>query len=87
MKTYQKTYLKAFGYKVQSDIISEVSGDPANHIHHIHCKGAGGSKLKDNIKNLMAVTFEEHEKYGDKKQYFEYLQNIHDEFLKNNRIK
>ena len=70
-----------FGYKLQSDIMSEISGAPANHIHHIHCKGMGGSKTKDNIENLIALTFEEHEKYGDKKQYIEYLQKIHNDNL------
>ena len=46
-------------------------------VHHIDCKGMGGSKLKDYIENLMALCQECHDKYGDKKQYMEYLQEIH----------
>lgn len=86
MKPYQKTYLETFGYKVQSDIVSEISGAQANVIHHIHCKGMGGSKQRDNIENLIALTDFEHEFFGDKTKYLEYLQETHDEFLKNNRI-
>ena len=34
-------------------------------------------KKKDNINNLIALTREEHIQFGDKKQFKEYLQGIH----------
>lgn len=72
-----------FGYDESDFIPSEISGKKAIDINHIHCKGMGGSKLKDNIENLIALTREEHEKYGDKTQYLNFLQNIHNQFMKN----
>lgn len=82
MKKHTKVYLDYFGYGEDDFIPSEISGYRAVDINHIHCRGMGGSNNKDNIENLMAMTREEHDKYGDKKQYLEYLQTIHDNFLK-----
>jgi hypothetical protein len=41
----------------------------------------GGSKTKDNIENLMALTRQEHEQYGDKKQYIDYLKSVHQNYI------
>lgn len=41
----------------------------------------GGSKTKDFIENLMALCREDHEKYGDKVQHYEFLKQIHEEKL------
>lgn len=41
----------------------------------------GGSKSKDYIENLMALCREDHEKYGDKVHYYDYLNQIHEEKL------
>lgn len=60
---------------------SEISGDPAEDIHHLNRRGMGGSKTKDNIENLMALTRDEHLKYGDKKQYMDYLKQIHADYI------
>lgn len=77
MKKHTKIYLSYFGYD-QSDFIGcEVCGKQANDIHHINCRGMGGTKEVENIDNLMALCRECHIKYGDKKQYKEFLQNIH----------
>lgn len=86
MKKYQKIYFDYFGYDYNDFIPSEISGLRANEIHHILCRGIGGSKNKDNIENLMALTREEHIKYGDKKQYMEFLTEIHLKFMKNGKI-
>ena len=75
--------MEYFGYGIEDFIPSEISGNQAVAIHHIDCRGMGGSKTKDIIENLMALTFKEHEKYGDKVQYFEFLQHIHNKFMKN----
>lgn len=75
-----------FQYSPGEFIPSEISGKPADDIHHIDCRGMGGSKNKDSIDNLIALTREEHEKYGDKKQYLNWLKHIHQIFMFN-RIK
>jgi len=68
---------------------SEISGLPAQDIHHVERRGMGGSKSADRIENLMALTREEHINFGDKEQYKDWLQNIHDEYMlkfkKNNK--
>jgi len=83
MKSYTKTYLKHFGYVADDTILCEVCGKRAQDIHHIECRGMGGSDKKDEISNLMAVCRDCHIKYGDKKQYIEYLTDIHNQHLKN----
>ena len=82
MKNHTKVYMKYFGYDESDFIPSEISGLPAVDINHINCRGMGGSKEKDNIENLIAVTREEHEEYGDKKEFIEFLQDIHNKFMK-----
>jgi len=87
MQKHTKIYFDFFG--IEHDLktgwhacFSEISGYLADDIHHIECRGMGGSKTKDNIENLMALTREEHEQYGDKKQYIEYLRTIHLDYIK-----
>jgi len=70
------------------DIQCEVCGKEAGSsfimdIHHIDNRGAGGSKTKDYIENLMALCRSCHDKYGDKKQFKSFLTNIHKVFLFN----
>ena len=38
----------------------------------------GGSKHADRIENLMALCRKHHEMYGDRKQWKEWLQKVHD---------
>ena len=86
MKKHTKLYFDFFG--VEYDPVSgwhncksEISGLKADDLHHIDCKGMGGSKTKDNIENLIALTRDEHEKYGDKKQYIDYLKTVHSDYI------
>ena len=81
MKNHTKVYFKAFGYDVSDFIPCEVCGGKANAIHHIECRGMGGSKLKNSISNLMAVCQYCHESYGDKAQHMDFLQLTHRRFL------
>lgn len=60
MKKYTKIYLDHFNLDVGDYIPSEISGLPAVDIHHIKARQMGGSKHKDNIKNMMALTRNEH---------------------------
>jgi len=89
MKKHTKIYYQALGYDQSDFVASELSGKPANDIHHIDCKGMGGNPKgdKDRIENLQAVTREEHLKYGDKKKYLKFLYSKHFQFLESNGVK
>lgn len=87
MKKHTKIYLNYFGYGEQDYIPSELSGKKANDIHHIDARGMGGSGKLDVIENLMALTREEHNLYGDKEQYLEWLKDIHLQFMKNKDVR
>jgi len=70
-----------FDYSPSDFIQSELSETKANDVHHIDCRGIGGSKEKDYIENLIALNRSEHEQYGDKKQYIAFLYIKHIEFI------
>lgn len=72
-----------FGYDISDFIPCEVCGAQAQDIHHIECRGMGGTKQADTIDNLMALCRVCHMKFGDIKQYKEYLKEIHNDFLGN----
>jgi 5-methylcytosine-specific restriction endonuclease McrA len=80
MKKHTKLYLSFFGYDTSDFIPCEVCGCEAVDIHHIECRGMGGSKEADNIENLQALCRDCHVKYGDKKQFKEYLKEVHNEY-------
>jgi len=71
-------YLDHFGYDKSDFIPCEVCGAQAVDIHHIEARGMGGSKHADVIENLMALCRKHHEMYGDRKQWKEWLQKLHD---------
>ena len=77
MKKHTKLYFSFFGYDESDFIPCEVCGDQANDIHHIECRGMGGTKERENIDNLQALCRLCHVKYGDKKEYKEFLKDIH----------
>ena len=74
------------GYDESSWIPCEVCGKKANWTHHIDCRGMGGSKDKDHIENLMSICAECDSKYGDRKQYMDYLKNIHQAKMKERNV-
>jgi len=80
MRKHTKIYFDYFGYTGQEFIACEVCGRKAVDIHHIDCKGMGGTS-KDKIENLMAVCRECHVVYGDKKQHIEFLIEKHSNFI------
>jgi len=83
MKNHTRLYLDFFDYDESDFIPCECCGGEADDTHHIISRGMGGSKLKDYIENLMALCRECHTKYGDKKQYMDYLKETHLNFIKN----
>lgn len=81
MKNHTKVYLKETGYCVSDFIQCEVCNCKAVDIHHIRARGMGGSSTKDEISNLMALCRDCHIRYGDKKQFREFLEETHRKFL------
>jgi len=77
MKKHTKIYLDFFNYSTVDFIPCEICGAKAVDIHHIDCKGMGGSKEKDTIQNLMALCRLCHFKYGDIKNQIDFLKEIH----------
>ena len=69
MKNHTKIYMEFFGYDIPEDVFSVMSGLPAQDIQHIIPRGMGGSKSKDFIENLAALTREEHNKAEHDKHY------------------
>lgn len=84
MKPYTKLYLDYFGYDTSSFISCEVCGAKAVDINHIQCRGAGGTKKKDVIENLMAMCRKCHLDLADRKQYKELLITVHLKYMKYN---
>jgi len=77
LKKYTKTYLDFFGYDITDFVPCEICEAKAVDIHHIECRGMGGSKEKDTIENLMALCRLCHFKYGEIKHQLDYLKEIH----------
>lgn len=77
VKKHVKLYLEGFNYSVSDYIPCEVCNARAVDIHHIYARGMGGTNKPDTLSNLMALCRECHIKYGDKKEYREYLLDIH----------
>lgn len=82
MKKYTKVYLKFFGYCVDDFIPCEICNSKAVDIHHIENR-SHRKDLENDINNLMALCRKCHEKYGDKKQYKNWLKEIHKMFIFN----
>jgi len=78
---YVAIYMAAFGYGDADFIPSELSGEPSVDLHHVICRGAGGTKKEDRVENLIALTRAEHEKYGDKKHCMSFLFERHRDFM------
>jgi hypothetical protein len=81
MKQYTKIYMDYFGYDTSDFICCEVCGNQGVDTHHIEARSMGGTKKKDEIFNLMCLCRHCHVKYGDKKQYKDFLKNTHLEFM------
>jgi len=87
VKKYTKIYLKEFKLTIADVILCELNENHfAVDIHHIWAR-SGRKPLEFKIVNLMALCRESHDKYGDRKQHREMLQQKHNEKLKAAGIK
>lgn len=86
MRKHTRIYLDFFGYGEEDFLPCEICGRRATEVHHIKARGMGGSKNLDHISNLMAVDRECHIKFGDKKQYMDFLRDTHEEFMKRSKF-
>jgi hypothetical protein len=77
MQKHTQIYLQGMGYKTTDFIPCEVCEAQAVDVHHIEARGMGGNKEADVIENLMGLCRNCHIEYGDKKQYKEFLKDIH----------
>lgn len=82
MQKYKRVYLDYFGYDLDDFVPCEICGGRAVDIHHIDARGMGGSKTKDFIENLMGLCRRHHDEYGDKVQHYDYLNLVHQNFMK-----
>ena len=77
MKNHTKVYMDYFGYGEDDFISCEVCEKRAVDVHHINCRGMGGSKEKDVIENLMGLCRECHLSYGDIESLTKTLKELH----------
>lgn len=80
MTPHVRIYMQASGLH-PDEIMCEVCGNAATDIHHIQRRGMGGSRKADRIENLMALCRTCHDRYGDRREWKEYLQSIHNEMI------
>jgi len=78
---YKEIYLRHYNKTKEAYISCEVCGATANDIHHVHRRGAGGNRQPDTIYNLIALCRQCHLKYGDKREFKEWLWNVHNKTI------
>lgn len=81
MKPHVKIYFDYFRYDLHDFIPCEICEKKAVDIHHIECRGMGGTSQPERIENLMALCRSCHEKYGDISHEKEFLKGKHYEKL------
>jgi hypothetical protein len=81
---HREVYMNHFGYTLNWEVVCEIPkcGLPYSDIHHIDCRGMGGTSRKYGINDLMALCRKHHDEYGDKKQWKIFLNTVHQKFLK-----
>lgn len=79
MSPHKKIYFDYFGLTEGDWVACEVCNQTAVDVHAIDCDGMGGrpSKSTHKIENLIALCRKHHEQMGDKKQFKEYLREVH----------
>ena len=80
MKKHTKIYMDALGYNDTDYMPCELTGAPGVDIHHI-------VNREDRIENLMLLTREKHQYFGEIKAKMSFLLTKHEQFLIDNRVK
>jgi hypothetical protein len=90
MKHHTKIYLDYFGYSGYEFMPCEIPSCErcAVDVCHIDARGMGGnpSGSKDIIENLMGKCRKHHDEFGDKKEFKEWLKQVHLAFMKKNKV-
>ena len=68
-----------------NEILCEITGEIANDLHHIESRGRR-KDLEFELTNIMAVTREVHNFFGDKKAYKDWLKEVHLNYLETGEI-
>ncbi len=90
MKKHTKLYYSYFDLGEQDFVYDEYEWVQnkrvirADNIHHIDPRGMGGSKEKDYIENLMALSFHNHEMFELSNYPKEWQRDIHQRFIETN---
>lgn len=81
MKNYKQVYCDYFGHQEDDTILCEITGSIAVDISHNKARGMGGSKHKDVIENLMALTRGAHTFLEQNPRYYWWFQLVHMHFM------
>lgn len=76
-RSHKKVYFEFFGIGFDERVMSELSGAPAVDVHAIQPTGRGGKIKEELIENLIAITRDEHNDFGGKKDFKEWLYYRH----------
>lgn len=77
MTPHVRTYMKYFGYKIQSDIMCEYCGSPANDVHHLQPRSIAPKHKVNLITNLMGLCREHHERAHREVEFNNALKEVH----------
>lgn len=88
LKKHVRIYIDSMGYDESDWIRCEIIGcqETAVDIHHIDPRGMGGSKSKDYIENLQGLCRHHHIKYGDLRQYTNWLKYCHTKAMEERQV-
>lgn len=81
MKNHTKVYMEWFSFSEGDFIPCEITGKQAVDISHNDPRGMGGSKNKDHIANLMALTREAHNFLETNPKYYWWFHLVHCHYI------
>ena len=77
MPTHGEIYDRYFKIDPHNPRVCELSGLPSREIHHIEARGMGGRASMDFIENLMCLTRQWHDYFGDVPEWKDELKEVH----------
>lgn len=79
--THGEIYDRHFRIDPHNPRACELTGVPSREIHHIEARGMGGRVSMDVIENLMCLTRQWHDYFGDVPEWDEDLKEAHYWFM------